>query len=139
MAEPLSSDLSASTNSIEIHLASSRPVTLLPLLSSSSAQTNPPKTLETILNSPRFPDQHHEPVWRVLDATEKVKRLLKAGCGGHVGGAGGLGKGKLELKAVWVQLEVIGDVVRYPFPSLKCGCGIVRLRCTGELMRVGVS
>jgi len=126
MVEPLSSGLSAPTNPTGIHLPTSRPVTLLPLLSSSSSvQTSPPKTLEAILNSPRFPDQHHEPLWRILDATERIKRLLKVGGDGLVGGAGGaLAKGKVELKAVWMQLDVIGDVVRNPFASLRCYCMI---------------
>ncbi|RPB25893.1 hypothetical protein L211DRAFT_847662 [Terfezia boudieri ATCC MYA-4762] len=116
MAEPLSSGLNAPTNSTRVHLLTSRPVTLLSSSSSSSSsssvQTNPQKTLEAILNSPRFPDQHREPVWRILNATERIKRLLKVGSDGLVGGAGaGLAKGKTELKIVWVQLEVIGDVI----------------------------
>jgi len=107
-----------------VHLPTSSVVTFLPLLN--SAQTNPPKTLEAILNSPRFPDQHHEPVWRVLDATERIKRLLEVRGDGLAGVAGGgLAKGKLELKPVRVQLEVIGNVVRYHCASLRCDCDIV--------------
>ncbi|KAF8420025.1 hypothetical protein EV426DRAFT_251873 [Tirmania nivea] len=129
MAETLSSGLSAPTNPAGIHLSTSRVATLLPLLrsSSSNVQTNLSKTLEAILNSPRFPDQYHEPVWRVLDATERIKRLLKVGVDGLVGGAGGgVLKGKSELKAVWMQLEVIGDVIARFVTEVEASLGKTR-------------
>lgn len=78
-----------------------------------------PRSLEAILNSPRFPEGYHEPIWRILDATEKIKRFLRVGDEGIAGAEFVKGRGLMEneLKGLWVQLEVIGEVVSDPIVS----------------------
>lgn len=106
-----------------------------------------PRSLEAILNSPRFPEGYHEPIWRILDATEKIKRFLRVGDEGIAGAEFVKGRGLMEneLKGLWVQLEVIGEVVSDPIvSSFHHGCGVsnryrVCILIGGELDRLRAS
>ena len=70
--------------------------------------------LEVVLNSVRFPEIYHEPIWRILDATERIKRLLKIRdtSDDSLAGPGAFQQRKgVDVRGVWMQLEIIGDVV----------------------------
>ena len=95
--------------------ARGRPFATIPLPSQENSSghrgTTSPKPLEVILCSPKFPEGYNGPVWRVIDALERIKGHLKKGDADGTSGMRMTGVTGAELKAVWMQLEIIGNVV----------------------------
>lgn len=121
MAPAISQSLWTSSPFHHYHYRSTslRPVKTIWDSSSCTNSTSPilPTPLEVVLNSVKFPEIYHEPVWRILDATERIKRLLKIKKDTSDDSLAGPGvpqqrKG-VDVKGIWIQLEIIGDVVGF--------------------------
>ncbi|KAF8446986.1 hypothetical protein BDZ91DRAFT_803291 [Kalaharituber pfeilii] len=71
-----------------------------------------PWPLVSLFASPRFPEGYHEPVWRILDATTRIKQILRVKERDDSEGRGVQRKlSSIDIKVIWGQLEAIGDVI----------------------------